>query len=150
MARTSARAKPVDLKKARFNMKGVFNEAPTVREEAAAVRAEMAYDRNPTALNEQAEKIAHNRAVVAGLERAQQKEPVAKYSEDWMRAREARLQIQMAEGRQNDILAGKLADDVSGGIQETQDMTDQMGTAVVDRTPNMTQNTQFPEITDET
>jgi hypothetical protein len=150
MARTSARAKPVDLKKAKFNMKGFFNEAPTVREEAAAVRAEMAYDRNPTALNEQAEKIAHNRAVVAGLERAQQKEPVAKYSEDWMRAREARLQIQMAEGRQNDILAGELADDVSGGIQETQDMTDQMGTAVVDRTPNMTQNTQFPEIPDET
>ena len=46
MARTSARAKPVDLKKAKFNMKGFFNEAPTVREEAAAVRAEMAYDRN--------------------------------------------------------------------------------------------------------
>jgi len=39
MARTSARAKPVDLKKARFNMKGFFNEAPTVREEVDAVRA---------------------------------------------------------------------------------------------------------------
>ena len=33
MARTSARAKPTDLKKARFNMKGFFNEAPTVREQ---------------------------------------------------------------------------------------------------------------------
>ena len=170
MARTSARAKPTDLKKARFNMKGVFNEAPTVREQqninekrAKWDNAEAQYHVDMMTRTDYDLRIAEKEAQIAGLARAQQQKPVAKYSEDWNRARVGRLELDLLNQKKqkyiderkayNDSLPEvnlDLIDDVYGGVQETQDMTDQMGTAVVDRTPNMTQNTQFPEITDET
>ena len=66
-----------DLKKAQFDMSGVFFEAPTVKEQFNIVRKQQAYGQNLDQKSEMEMQIAQKEAEVAGLQRAQQGQNVS-------------------------------------------------------------------------
>lgn len=131
-----------DLKKAQFDMSGVFFEAPTVKEQFNIVRKQQAYGQNLDQKSEMEMQIAQKEAEVAGLQRAQQGQNVSR--EDQLRGRKSRLELQMLNQNYNKLNEG-LLDDVYGG---TQDTVGEMGSPIVDNTvepvPTITPQREFP------
>lgn len=125
--RSSANRKK-DLKKAQFDMSGVFLEAPTVREQDNIVRKQQAYGQNLDQKSEMEMQIAQKEAEVAGLQRAQQGREVSR--EEQLRGRRSRLELQMLNQNYNKLNEG-LLDDVYGG---TQDTVGEMGSPIIDET----------------
>ena len=131
-----------DLKKAQFDMSGVFFEAPTVREQSKIVNKQQAYEQNLDQKSEMEMQIARKEAEAAGLQRAQQDQSVSR--EDQLRGRKSRLELQMLNQNYNKLNEG-LLDDVYGG---TQDTVGEMGSPIIDSTveptPTITPQREFP------
>ena len=149
---SSSANQKTNLSKAKFNMKGFYDTAPTVREESNAVRKEIAYGNNPSADSEMQVRIARKQNEVAGIERSQAGRNLPKYGPDELQARKSRLELDLLQQEYNKlqketIINDDLIDDVYGGVQDStqvQNPADAMGTPIVDSTPAFSEGREYP------
>ena len=142
---SSSANQKTNLSKAKFNMKGFYDTAPTVREESNAVRKEIAYGNNPSADSEMQVRIARKQNEVAGIERSQAGQVGSREQE--LAGRKARLELQLLEQNASKLNNQSLIDDVYGGVQDSiqvQNPADAMGTPIVDSTPAFSEGREYP------
>ena len=122
-----------NLNEAKFDMKGVFLEAPTVSEESNVRRKQIAYQNKLDQDSEMQMQIARKQNEVSGIERAQAANPQG--AEDYrVRGRRTRLELQKLNQDYGNLMEN-LMDDVHGGTNSNPDTMGDMGSPIIEAAP---------------